>query len=156
MQRNVLDLEVERAAAIEPEANEILDELRLSVDDDRPPAGELAQGYPVALAGELQRDAVVDETLADETLPGACLDKEVDDPLLDDPGTDPRLDVLPASILEEHRLDALATQQVREQEPGRPRADDGHLRAGSIQAVPSSSSTRWAIANAPFAAGTPQ
>ena len=155
MQRNVLDLEVERAAGIEPEANEILDELRLSVDDDRPPAGELAQGYPVALAGELQLDAVVDQTLASDA-PRRLSRQGGRRPLLDDPGTDPRFDVLPASILEEHRLDALATQQVREQEPGRPRADDGHLRAGSIQAVPSSSSTRWAIANAPFAAGTPQ
>ena len=47
-------------------------------------------------------------------------------------------------------------QQVAEREPGWAGADDAHLRARSTQAVPSSSRTRWAIANAPFAAGTPQ
>jgi hypothetical protein len=47
-------------------------------------------------------------------------------------------------------------QEVSERESGRARADDPYSSAGSAQMAPSSSSTRWAIANAPFAAGTPQ
>jgi hypothetical protein len=47
-------------------------------------------------------------------------------------------------------------QEVAEREPGRARADDSDLGTGSAQAAPSSSRTRWAIANAPLAAGTPQ
>jgi hypothetical protein len=61
-----------------------------------------------------------------------------------------------AAALEDHRVDALAVQEVSEREPGWARADDPYLGASSAQVAPSSSSTRWAIANAPFAAGTPQ
>jgi hypothetical protein len=64
--------------------------------------------------------------------------------------------VLAASVFEDHRVDALEMQEVAEREPGRTRADDADLGAGSGQARPSSSRTRWAIANAPLAAGTPQ
>ena len=59
-------------------------------------------------------------------------------------------------LFQDHRVDALEVQEVSERESGRACADDPYLRAGSAQMAPSSSSTRWAIANAPFAAGTPQ
>jgi hypothetical protein len=47
-------------------------------------------------------------------------------------------------------------QEMTERESRRAGANDAHLRAGSGQVPPSSSSTRCAIANAPLAAGTPQ
>jgi hypothetical protein len=47
-------------------------------------------------------------------------------------------------------------EHVREREARRPRADDPDLGPGGAQPLPSSSSTRCAIANAPLAAGTPQ
>jgi hypothetical protein len=47
-------------------------------------------------------------------------------------------------------------QEVSESEPCRAGADDPYLGSASGQAAPSSWSTRCAIANAPFAAGTPQ
>ena len=59
-------------------------------------------------------------------------------------------------VLEDHRVDAVVVKQVAEGEPGGAGADDAHLRASAVQASPSSSSTRCAMANAPFAAGTPQ
>ena len=147
---------MEGLAGLEAEADQVLDELGLAVDDDRPPVCEVAQRDPVPLACELQLDAVVDEALALEAISGFCLDQEVDDALLDHARTDARLDVLAAPVFEDHRVDALAVQKVTEHESRRAGADDAHLRAGSGQVPPSSSSTRWAIANAPLAAGTPQ
>ena len=88
--------------------------------------------------------------------PAPDVDEEVDDRLLEDAGADACLDVLAAPVLQDHRVDALAVQEVSERESGRACTDDPYLGAGSAQAAPSSSSTRWAIANAPFAAGTPQ
>ena len=56
------------AARVEPRGDQILDHLRLAVDDDRPAAGELAHRHVVALAVELEVDAVVDDPLAVQTL----------------------------------------------------------------------------------------
>ena len=136
--------------------DQVLDELGLAVDHDRPPAGEVAQRDPVALARELELDPVVDEALALQPLARTCLHEEVDDRLLDDPGTGARLDVLAAPAFEDHGVDALEGEEKAERESRGPGADDAHLRAPGTQALAPSSRTRWAIANAPLAAGTPQ
>ena len=86
----------------------------------------------------------------------ARLDQEVHDSLLDDACTNPRLDVLAAPVLEDDRVDALEVQQVTEGEPRRAGPDDADLGVRPAHALPASSSTRCAIANAPLAAGTPQ
>ena len=151
-----VDVEVEGSAGLQAETDQVLDDLGLTVDDDRPPVGEVAQRDAVPLACELQLDAVMDEALALQALARAGLDEEVDDRLLEDARADACLDVLAAPVFEDHRVDVLAVQEVSERESGRACADDPDLRAGSAQAAASSSSTRWAIANAPFAAGTPQ
>jgi hypothetical protein len=110
----------------------------------------------MALPGELELDAVVDETLPLQPVACTGVDEEVDDALLQHAGTDARLDVLAAAVFQDDRVDALAVQQVAEREPGRACTDDADLRSDAAQAAPSSSSTRCAIAKAPFAAGTPQ
>ena len=156
VQRHVRDLEVEGQTRLEAKADQVLDELGLAVDHDRPPVGEVAQRDPVAFARELELDPVVDEPLPLQALTSACLHEEVDDRLLDDPCTDARLDVLAAPVFEDHRVDALALEEVAEREPRWAGADDAHLRARAAHTLPSSSRTRWAIANAPLAAGTPQ
>ncbi len=155
--RDVRDLEVKGQTRLEAKADQVLDELGLAVDHDRAPVGEVAQRDPVALARELELDPVVDEPLALQPLARAGLHEEVDDRLLDDPGTDARLDVLATPVFEDHRVDALELEEVAERESGRTCADDAHLRArfGSAASL-LSSRTRWAIANAPLAAGTPQ
>ncbi len=79
------------------------------------PSGKLAERYQVALACELQLDAVVDEALARESLPGAGLDQQVDDALLKDACADARLDVLATWVFEDHRLDALVVEEMAEQ-----------------------------------------
>jgi hypothetical protein len=153
VERDVSDVEEEQRAAFEPRFDEVLDHLGLPVDDDRPPAGELAERDAVALAVELKLDAVVDDALALEPLSHARLPQQVDRSLLEHAGADAPLDVVAAAALEHDRLDALELEQSREREPGRPRADDRDLRP---QRFDSSSSTCCAIAKAPLAAGTPQ
>ena len=105
----------------------------------------------MALPGELELDAVVDDPLALHPLPHARLDEQVGCALLEHARADAVLDVLAAAVLEHDRLDALALEQPGEHQAGGAGADDADLRPHV-----SSASTRWAIANAPLAAGTPQ
>ena len=140
---DVGDLEHERKVRVQAEVDEVLHDLRLSVDDDRPPAREVAQRDPVAFALELQLDAVVDDPLALQPLPRAGVDEEVGDRLLEHTRSQALLDVLLAAVLEHDRLDALAVQEVREGETSRPGADDADLRAHQSEPVgPTSSRTR--------------
>ena len=153
---HVVDLEQERRAGVEPRSDQVLDDLGLPVDDDAAPARQIAERNAVALAVELELDAVVDDPLALHALPDAGLDEQVGRPLLEHAGADAVLDVLAAAVLEHDRLDALAFEQARERQPGRAGADDADLRPHPAAAASASSRTRCAIANAPFAAGTPQ
>ena len=64
-----------------------------------------------------------------QALADARVGEEVDRALLEQPGAHALLDVLAAAALEHDRLDALAVQQVAEQQPGGAGADDGDLGA---------------------------
>ena len=121
-------LEEQRQARVEAEADQVLHDLGLAVDHDRAPAGQLAQRDPMPLAVELELDAVVDDALALQALARARLDEEIDRALLEHAGPDSLLDVVAAAGLEHDRLDALALEQLRERQPGRPGADDADLR----------------------------
>ena len=127
VQRHVLDLEQERRAGVEPRGDEVLHDLGLPVDDDAAP-GQVGQRDPMALAVELELDAVVDDPLALHPLADARLDEEVGGALLEHAGADALLDVLAAAGLEHDRLDPLALEQPREHQAGRARADDADLR----------------------------
>ena len=151
--RDVVRLEQQRQPGLEPRGDQILDHLRLPVDDDRPAAGELAHRHVVPLGLELEMDAVVDDALAVEALGDSAAVEQVDGALLQHAGADARLDVVAAPVLEHDRLDTGAVQQLRERQSGRACADDRDLCARAAHA---SSSTCCAIANARFAAGTPQ
>ena len=54
---------------------------------------------------------------------------QVDGALLQHAGAQPGAHVLAAGALDDHRLDALQVQDLRQHEPGRTGADDAHLRA---------------------------
>ena len=103
---------------------------------------------------EAQLEAVVDQALAMQAVGQAGLVEQVDRALLEHAGAHARLDVLAAACLEDHGRDALSRQQVGQQQPGRAGAHDPDL--GVHQAPGSASaSTRWAMAKAVLAAGTP-
>jgi hypothetical protein len=146
-------VEEQRQSTREARRDQILDDLRLAVDDDRAPAGEVAERDAVPLAVELERDAVVNEPLALEPPPDPGVTEQVDGAVLEHSRPDPRFAVRAAAGLQDHRLDAGVLQQTRQRQPGRACADDPDLRP---QTAPSAARTSWAIANARLAAGTPQ
>ena len=74
-----------------------------------------------------------------QPLAHARLGEEVDDALLEHPCADAGLDVLAAAVLENHRLDALEMQKLRERQARRPRADDRNLRSRHVPASRSNS-----------------
>ena len=150
---DVLDLVAQVAASFLPHGDQILDHLVLAVDHDRA-ARQLPEIDAMAAAAEADLDPVVDEPFRID--PGAEPDRaqEVDDALLEDAGAHAGDHVLLRPVLEDDRLDALEVEQVREQQARRPCADDSDLRPARHPL--SSSTTRCAIANALFAAGTPQ
>jgi hypothetical protein len=149
-------LEEQREISVEPRCDQVLDDLGLAVDRDRAAAGELAQWDAMTLAVELELDAVVDDSLPPQALADTGIDEQVGRSLLEHAGADTMLDVVSAAVLQHDRLDAFAVKKVREHQPGGAGADDRHLRAHQAAGGSVSSSTRWATANAPFAAGTPQ
>ena len=105
----------------------------------RPP-GEVAQRDAVALAVELQLDAVVDEALALHALADAGRGEQVDRALLEHAGADALLDVLAAARLEHDRLDALrAAGGCASMRPAGPAPTIADLRAHQRPAVRSNS-----------------
>jgi len=104
----------------------------------------------VTLAVELEVDAAVDDSLTVHPFADACIAKELGAALLENARADSLFAVLAVTALEHDRLDTFELEQPREREARRSGTDDPDLR------LRHSSSTRWAIANAPFAAGTPQ
>ncbi len=142
-------LEEERQGGRQPCLDQVLDDLGLAIDHDRP-SGELVHRDVVALTVELQVDPAVDDPVATHSFPDARVAQQVDRPLLEHAGADAVLDVLAAAALEHDRLDPLACEQLGQRQARRARADDSDLRPHP------SSSTRCATANAEFAAGTPQ
>ena len=128
MHADVLDLELQRAAGVEPRADQVLDHLLLAVDRDRAAAGERREVDPVAAAVEPQLDPVVHEALALHPLADPGLGEQLDRAVLEHARPDPLLDVLAAADLEHDGLDPVAVEQVRQQQPRRPRADDPDLR----------------------------
>jgi hypothetical protein len=149
---HVADLEQERAAGAQPCFDQVLDDLRLAVDDDRL-ADQVLEVDPVPLPIELDPDTRVYLAFAAHPVADARLDQQFGRSLLEHAGPDPRFDVLAAAVLDHDRLDALQVKEMGERQTGRAGADDPDLRPG--HSTPSSASTCCAIAKAEFAAGTP-
>src|SRR5918995_1080837 len=125
---DVLDVELECAARLQPRCDQILHHLLLPVDRDPAAAGQRREVDPVPLAGDLQLDPVVDEAFPSEALSHADLLQQVDGALLEHPGPDAALDVLAGSVLENDRVDPPEVEEVSEDEAGGPGADDADLR----------------------------
>src|SRR5207302_4903385 len=120
----------------------VLHDLRLAVDDDRPPR-QLVQRHVMALAVELEMDAAVHDALPLQPLADAGLAEELDGALFEHSRADAVLAVVAAPVLEHDRLDALELQKSRERQPGRAGADDPDLRS-----QPASSVSTWTSSNA--------
>ena len=151
--RDVVHLEQERQPVVEPRGDQILDHLGLPVDDDRRAAGQLAHRDVVALAVELEIDAVVDDPLAVQPLADSrAASSRSTVPCSSTPA---RMRVSTYSRLRSSSTtDSIPArcEQPREGQPRRAGADDADLGARAASR-PSSASTCWAIANARLAAG---
>src|SRR5262245_21944902 len=123
MQAHVLDVEEDTPIRGEPGADEILDDLLLRVHRDRAAAGQAGKVDAMAAPAEAQFDAAMNESLSPHAFSRAAFAKQVRRRLLEHTGANALLDVLPAAIFENDRLDALQMQEVRKQQPRRPGAD---------------------------------
>src|SRR5262249_5676820 len=74
-----------------------------------------------------QVDPVMYKTLALQPLADAERMQQVDGVLLEQPGSDPLLHILPAAVLEHYAFDPLACEQQRERQSGGPGADNSDL-----------------------------
>jgi hypothetical protein len=124
---DILDLEQQRAPTFEPVRDQVLDDLCLAVDRDRATIGKIAERDPVTLALELQVDSVVDDSLAVQPFGDAGAFEQLHGALFEQPRPDPPLHVVAATVLEHDRFDSRLLEQPREQQPGRPGADDRNL-----------------------------
>jgi hypothetical protein len=84
----------------------------------------------VALAAEPQVYAPAHQPLALHPIAEPGIELHVASALLEHAGPDPRLDVRPASSLEDHGLDAMPLEQTGEQEAGR--ASPHHRYLGAL------------------------
>src|SRR5690349_21813524 len=98
-------LEVDLAARLKPELDQILEHLVLGVDGNDAAVGKIVQVDAVAAAGKAQLEAVVHEALALHTLASADLGHEVDGGLLQHAGPDGGFDRLTRAALDDHRVD---------------------------------------------------
>jgi hypothetical protein len=101
---HVAHLEVQRQPGRQARLDQVLDDLLLAVDRDRP-AGQLLERDPVPLPVEAQLDALVDQPLGVHPRAEPDLVHQVHRRLLEHPGAHALLHVLPVAHLEDHRLD---------------------------------------------------
>ena len=125
--RDLLRLVEHRATRGSARIAQIARDLRLAIDGHRMAAQRLqVEALDPAAEGELH--AVVDQALAVQARADAGGVEQLHGAALEQPGTDPRLDVVAGPALEHDGVDAMAVQQLREQQARGARADDGDLR----------------------------
>ena len=126
-ERDVVDLEQQRPPGLEAGGDQILDDLLLAVDGDvRPPVSE---GKSIRWRSPSNCSSMPSWTSPSRPSrsPTPDLAQQVDRPLLEHARADPLLDVLAAAASSTTESMPSQVQQVREDEPGRPGADDADL-----------------------------
>ena len=116
------------APAVQQRGDQVLDHLLLAVDRDLA-AGQLCDLDVLRAPLAPEVDAIVHEALAIQPLAHVERSQQVDGVLLEQAGSNPALEIVARTVLDDHRLDARALQQQCERQPGRPGADDANLCA---------------------------
>jgi len=122
-------VEVERSATHNTRRDQVLHDFLLSVDGNGATVVKLAEGDAVRHAVETKLDTVMDEPLSAHPRTHAGFLEEVGNAVFDDARSNPLLHVVEAPGFQDDGVDALALEEVAEQEPRRTGADDHHLRA---------------------------
>ena len=121
-------LENNLPAVMQTRLNEILHHLVLRVNGDRAPSGQLVHVDAVTHPIKTQLDAVMDQPLAAHALSHSRRVQQIHRALFEHTGADALLNILASLRLDYDGLDALNVEQMREQQPGRSRADDADFR----------------------------
>src|SRR6185503_10967347 len=98
--------------------DQILHDLVLAVDGDHATTGQLAQRDAVALAPELQIDAVVHEPFAVHAGAETEGPEQIDGSLLEHAGAQAAFDVDAVATFDDDRFDPVGMEDVREREAG--------------------------------------
>jgi len=106
----------------------VFHDLCLGVDGNGP-ADQLAKVNVLPIAVELQVDPAMLKTLAVEPAGQPGRAEQPNATVLEHASPLAGFAVSPAAALDQDRLDAAEREQVREQQPGRARADDAYLGA---------------------------
>ena len=126
VQRDAAHVEQDLPVGLDPRADQVLHHFLLAVDDDGA-AGESGEIDAVTAAAEAQLDSMVREAFALQALADAGFDQKIDGALLQHAGAHTVLDVFAVATLDHDRVDAREMQQMRQQQAGRPRADNAYL-----------------------------
>ena len=81
----------------------------------------------MALSVEADVDALVTQASLVHAVAHTHGRHEIDSALLEHARPHPVDDVIAAAVLDDHRVDAIAVQELREQQPGRTRTDNADL-----------------------------
>src|SRR5262249_19486789 len=132
---HVARLEQNLSAVGEPTRDQVLHQLLLAVDGHAL-ADQLAEVDVVQGAAEGEIDTVVEHSFALHARADAGLDEKVARPLLDQSGADAAFDVVAAAVFQNHAIDALEVEEMRQHQPGRPGTDDTDLGAQLVFSHP--------------------
>ncbi len=100
----------------------------LAIDSDRPTC-QIPEIDAMATPAEAQFDAIMNQAFALQPVPDAHLNQQVHRTPFEHARPDALFTVLAAAVLQDHRINALQVQQVREHQPCRARSHDADLRA---------------------------
>src|SRR5262249_55409501 len=92
-------------------------------------ADEVAEVDPESLAAHRDLDAVVDQALLPQAVGDTRFLEQGHRALLKHTGTDAALDIGAVTCFQDDAVDAVDLQEARQQQAGRPGADDADLRA---------------------------
>src|SRR6478609_4612324 len=98
------------ATGLQARVDQVLDDLLLAIDGDRPAAGEITERDTMRGAIEPDLDAVMDEAFTLQPAADTRLDHEVDGVLFEDAGAHTMGHVLATAILEHDAVDAAARE----------------------------------------------
>ena len=132
VRRHVLGVVDDLAAHPVARRVEVASHLGLAVDHDGAAAGMLREVDPVEPAVVSDEEAVMNLAFPVHPLAAVGLAHEVREAVLEDTRPDAPEHVLAALAFEHDRVDALEMQQLRQQEPRGPAADDADLHAHGV------------------------
>ena len=147
-ERRHLGLELDRRAVRDARRDQVLHDLLLAVDRHHLAGDQLGEMHVDQLAvAEADVDRLVDHAFAPQPLVEPELGHQVDGALLQHAGAHAIFHIGAAARFEHDAVDALAIEQMREEQPGRPRADDADLR---VHFLSLSAGRNWTAARTPF------